>query len=835
MTSATAWSDDEHAGRSHFLPVVVLGVHPEDRDGGHAVLLADAARQLKGRDRLEQGVERAAEEARLLAGDDADGGGIGELGGRALRFRGRPALLELGADQLRERLPIVRRTLDALDGGAPRQRIGGIARKERGDAREVLGVRLDERANPRQTAQIDRLAHRAAHRARLRVTGHRANLLQVLKGITHRRAPRRTCYDSRRTEGVAALSLDESASFIAPSAFGPFRVLHQIGSGVLGPVFRTYEPQRDRLIAVKAFRLDLVPEDVARLADALRRLASASPTHPNLVPAVDAGLEGTTAYLAMDYVAGETLDVAFRHLAPAPLDRALPVLTQIADALEAGWAVGLGHGALHPRDAFLTAGADDVRVTGIGVVPALEATGVKAPVRRPYTAPERAAGEAWDIRADVYSLGAIAHELLTRRRPAGAGEQDGAFATGLTPEQRVHVRRVLAAALAERPEHRFPTPAAFATALTAVARGETPVLPPEPEPVAPPIDKHVASRKKVAVSVPLLEQLEPAPPMADAPAAPPAPAPAEAAVTPVIDLPVLPPVAEPAPLTPLPEKPISLEPVDSTVLSHFKSEGGREPAADVSPHVREVPAAAAPPPAAGGPAVDAAESAQPARAIQHARASGAAADLSDASARVAVVPVARRGRRRDCRDRARRCGRLPARHAPGPADGRRLSGGPATNAAAGGYGSSRAAGARDDARPRARGTPRDRAAARRRTRRVAAAEADANRTSGAGTGRGHRSVDAVRRARDDRRTCPRHDTGDGARVVTRISYTSGRTSRLRSQLPVVRADGGAALARAHDCAAGSARQPRRGADRHALRRHASAGRQRDRRRPASRA
>src|SRR5262249_30283063 len=105
-------------------------------------------------------------------------------------------------------------------------------------------------------------------------------------------APCQTCYDLDRTAGAFALSLEESASFTAPSAFGPFRVLHQIGSGVLGPVFRTYDPQRDRLIAVKAFRLDLVPEDVARLADALRRLAAASPVHANLVPAVDAGLEG---------------------------------------------------------------------------------------------------------------------------------------------------------------------------------------------------------------------------------------------------------------------------------------------------------------------------------------------------------------------------------------------------------------------------------------------------------------------------------------------------------------------------------------------------------------
>ena len=325
-------------------------------------------------------------------------------------------------------------------------------------------------------------------------------------------------------------------------------MLHQIGSGVLGPVFRTYDPQRDRLIAVKAFRLDLVPEDVARLAEAIRRLAAASPSHPSLVPAVDGGLEGATAFLAMDYVAGETLDVAFRHLAPAPLDRALPVLTQIADALEAGWAAGLGHGALHPRDVFLTAGADDVRVTGVGVVPALEATGVKAPVRRPYTAPERAAGEPWDVRADVYSLGAIAHELLTRRRPAGPGEQDGALATGLTPEQRVHVRKILSAALSERPEYRFATPKAFAEALAAVARGEAPVLPPEPEAIATLPSEKPASRKRSPAPTPLLETIEPA---------------SDDAQVAIMPVPAVPATS--------PDNPTD------TPLSHFDSERRREP------------------------------------------------------------------------------------------------------------------------------------------------------------------------------------------------------------------------------------------------------------------
>jgi hypothetical protein len=256
-------------------------------------------------------------------------------------------------------------------------------------------------------------------------------------------------------------------------------VLHQIGSGVLGPVFRTYDPQRDRLVAVKAFRLDIVPEEVARLAESLRRLAASDVRQPTMVAVLDAGLEGTTAYLAMEYVAAETLDVALRHLAPASLDAALPVLSQIAEAVDEGWAAGLGHGALHPRDVFVAASTHEVRVTGFGVVSALESVGVKTPARRPYSAPERVAGEPWDIHADVYSLGAIAHELLTRRRPAGPGEQDGTLATGTSPRQRVVIRRVLSAALAERPEHRFPSARAFLAALSAVVRGETAVTLPE--------------------------------------------------------------------------------------------------------------------------------------------------------------------------------------------------------------------------------------------------------------------------------------------------------------------------------------------------------------------
>ncbi len=259
---------------------------------------------------------------------------------------------------------------------------------------------------------------------------------------------------------MSALPFDESNTFTPPSAFGPYRVLHQIGSGVLGPVFRTYDPHADRLVAVKAFRLDLLPEDVAHLADELRKLVGTAGY-------LAAGLEGTTAYLAMDYHAAETLDVALRHLAPAPIETALPILRAMAEAVDAAWAAGaaFGHGALHPRDVFVTPGTGELHITGFGIAPALEAIGARPPLRRPYTSPERAAGAPWDIRADVYALGAIAHELLTGRRPAGPGEQDGSLPAAMAPELRVRIRRVLSTALAESPAARFASGREFIGAL----------------------------------------------------------------------------------------------------------------------------------------------------------------------------------------------------------------------------------------------------------------------------------------------------------------------------------------------------------------------------------
>jgi len=300
-------------------------------------------------------------------------------------------------------------------------------------------------------------------------------------------------------------------------------VLHQIGIGALGPVFRTYEPTRDRLVAVKVFRLDIVPEQAQALAQALGRAPESSLFHPSIVEPVAAGMEGTLAYRAEEYVAAESLDVAMRHYAPAPLEKVLPFITQLAGAIDFARAAGVGHGGLHPRDIFVT--PDEARATGFGVVEALEEVGIRAPTRRPYAAPERMAGASWGTAADIFSLAAITYELMTGRRPSGTGAQIGAL-----PEiaHASAIQAVLSRAMDDEPSKRFGSALAFAAALESAGRGEVPAASkPAPAPV-PRVAEPVVRPAIVPPPVPP-EPPRPAPiapPVAAVPVAVPPPTPA---------------------------------------------------------------------------------------------------------------------------------------------------------------------------------------------------------------------------------------------------------------------------------------------------------------------
>lgn len=255
----------------------------------------------------------------------------------------------------------------------------------------------------------------------------------------------------------------EAGGSAPPDAFGPFRVLHQIGAGALGPVFRAYDPEQDKLVAVKLFRLDLPPERVHQLVASFERLIAADLTHSAIAAPLATGIVQASAFLAQDFVAADSLDTVVREHGPAPAGEALRIITQLAGALDFAAVVGIVHGALHPRDVLIS--PDDVRLTGLGVARALESAGAQAPVRRPYAAPERVAGTSADRRADVYSLATLAHELLWGRRIAAIGTEGSSSLADLPGARMDALRAVFGRALAEDPASRFATALDFAEAL----------------------------------------------------------------------------------------------------------------------------------------------------------------------------------------------------------------------------------------------------------------------------------------------------------------------------------------------------------------------------------
>jgi serine/threonine-protein kinase len=240
-------------------------------------------------------------------------------------------------------------------------------------------------------------------------------------------------------------------------------VLHQIGAGALGPVFRAYNPEQDRLVAIKLFRLDLTPERVHKLVAQLQTLIDADLTHAAIAAPVAAGIVEVSAYLALDFVAAESADVVAREHGPAPPIEGLRVATQLAGALEFAFDANVAHGALHPRDVLVS--PDDTKLTGLGIAQVLERLGITVPVRRPYAAPERVSGAAWDRRADIFSLAALVHELIWGRRITGVGQQAAAALTSVEGGDLERLREVFATALAEDPESRFDSPIEFADSL----------------------------------------------------------------------------------------------------------------------------------------------------------------------------------------------------------------------------------------------------------------------------------------------------------------------------------------------------------------------------------
>ncbi|MDW8468202.1 MAG: serine/threonine-protein kinase [Burkholderiales bacterium] len=257
---------------------------------------------------------------------------------------------------------------------------------------------------------------------------------------------------------------------------GRYEIAGELGREGAAVLYRGLDPVIRRAAAVKALRrAALAPEALARAIEALQREARTlgALAHPNIVAICEYGEDETFVWIAREWVEGRTLA---EHLAagwrPA-IERLPSVVADLLEALDHVHARGIAHGALSPRELFVSA-SGAAKLVGFGA-----ASGPLAAAQaNAYCEPERFEGAA-DERADLYSAGAIVYEVLAGRPPfVGACEalvreiRAGGAPPASTFEPRLPV--TIDMVLARRPEARYRSAREMLQALVEAFPGAAP-------------------------------------------------------------------------------------------------------------------------------------------------------------------------------------------------------------------------------------------------------------------------------------------------------------------------------------------------------------------------
>lgn len=215
---------------------------------------------------------------------------------------------------------------------------------------------------------------------------------------------------------------------------GPYEVVDRLGAGGMGEVYRARDLRLQRSVALK-----ILPEAVARDDDRIARFMREAQTlaavnHPNIAAIYGIEDSGPVQAIAMELVEGEDLSQRIGR-GPLPLDEALPIARQLAEALEAAHDAGIVHRDLKPANIMVRADGT-VKVLDFGLAkvassatattadamnsptftsPQMTAAGVLLGTA-PYIAPEIAKGQQADKRADIWAYGVVLFEMLTGRR-----------------------------------------------------------------------------------------------------------------------------------------------------------------------------------------------------------------------------------------------------------------------------------------------------------------------------------------------------------------------------------------------------------------------------------
>jgi eukaryotic-like serine/threonine-protein kinase len=199
-----------------------------------------------------------------------------------------------------------------------------------------------------------------------------------------------------------------------------FEILQLLGQGGMGAVYKGRDLELDRLIALKLIRPDLAshPEILRRFKQEL--ILAREVTHRNVIRIFDLGQAQGIKFITMEYVEGRDLRALIHEKGKFTAEEAVPIIVQVAAALEAAHHAGVVHRDLKPQNIMVDKDGR-VYVMDFGIARSLETPGMTqtgALMGTPeYMSPEQAKGEKVDARSDLFALGIIFYEMLTGTSP----------------------------------------------------------------------------------------------------------------------------------------------------------------------------------------------------------------------------------------------------------------------------------------------------------------------------------------------------------------------------------------------------------------------------------
>jgi hypothetical protein len=255
-------------------------------------------------------------------------------------------------------------------------------------------------------------------------------------------------------------------------SLGRYRLLAEIGRGVMGTVYRATDPLIERDVAIKTLHPTLPEEVMPEVRERFLREAKSAGrlNHPNIVTIYDVGEQDGIAYIAMELLEGRSLQKMLRDPGPLPFHLIAELAAQVADGLDHAQRFTIVHRDVKPANVVVSpAGRAKLTDFGVAYVPSSAMTQTGTAIGSPkYMSPEQVLALPVDPRSDIFSLGVVLYEMLTRRTPFERPGETHLFslmnriardpyqpATQLDPQIPAAFDHVLARALAKNPNERY--------------------------------------------------------------------------------------------------------------------------------------------------------------------------------------------------------------------------------------------------------------------------------------------------------------------------------------------------------------------------------------------